>query len=104
MSKDVVGCPVADHGVQDDQGLECDLCDPVRRGTGEQDSVRTMAFGSRRRGTRALQTSWTAPSSDQVAAMMGSRYWGGALWAGRERQRGGAPLPLGGRALACRPT
>ena len=33
-----------------------------------------MAFGSRNRGARALQTSPTAPSSDHVAAMMGSRY------------------------------
>ena len=37
-------------------------------------SGRTMTFGSRNLGDRALQTSCTAPSSDQVAAMMGSRY------------------------------
>jgi hypothetical protein len=34
----------------------------------------TMEFGSRKRGERALQTSWMAPSSDQVAAMMVSMY------------------------------
>ena len=33
-----------------------------------------MTFGSRSLGDRALQTSCTAPSSDHVAAIMGSRY------------------------------
>jgi hypothetical protein len=33
-----------------------------------------MAFGSRNLGERALHTSETAPSSDQVAAIMGSMY------------------------------
>jgi hypothetical protein len=35
----------------------------------------TIEFGSRKRGERALQTSWMAPSSDHVAAMMGSMYF-----------------------------
>lgn len=35
---------------------------------------RTIAFGSRKRGASALQTSCTAPSSDHVAAIMGSMY------------------------------
>lgn len=35
----------------------------------------TIALGSRRRGDRALQTSCTAPSSDHVAAMIGSMYY-----------------------------
>jgi hypothetical protein len=34
----------------------------------------TIEFGSRKRGERALQTSWIAPSSEYVAAMMGSMY------------------------------
>ena len=34
----------------------------------------TIEFGSLKRGARALQTSWMAPSSDHVAAMIGSRY------------------------------
>lgn len=38
--------------------------------------MRTIALGSRKRGESALHTSWTAPSSDQVAARMVSRYWG----------------------------
>lgn len=56
MRKHVVGRSVANHGVQDDQSLEHDL-GRVRHGTGQEESLRTMAFGSRRRGTRALQTS-----------------------------------------------
>ena len=41
---------------------------------------RSVVVLSRKRGERALQTSWTAPPSSQVAAMMGSRYFafGGA--------------------------
>lgn len=35
----------------------------------------TIAFGSRSLGDRALQTSCTAPSSDHVAAMIGSKYY-----------------------------
>lgn len=35
----------------------------------------TTALGSRKRGMSALQTSCTAPSSDHVAARMGSRYF-----------------------------
>jgi hypothetical protein len=35
----------------------------------------TIEFGSRKRGERALQTSWIAPSSDHVAAMIGSMYF-----------------------------
>lgn len=35
---------------------------------------RTIELGSRKRGARALQTSETAPSSDQVAAMIDSMY------------------------------
>ena len=36
---------------------------------------RTMVLGSRMRGDKALHTSWIAPSSDQVAAIIGSIYW-----------------------------
>src|ERR1700731_2121392 len=46
---------------------------------------RTVAFGSRNRGERALQTSCIEPSSAQVAAMIGSRYCGN----GRKEVRGG---------------
>ena len=35
----------------------------------------TVTLGSRKRGMSALQTSWTAPSSDHVAARMGSMYF-----------------------------
>ena len=33
-----------------------------------------MVLGSRMRGANALHTSWMAPSSDQVAAIIGSMY------------------------------
>lgn len=54
-----------------------------------------MEFGSRKRGARALQTSWMAPSSDHVAAMMGSMYCrkrGGAEAERREGKNEGANL------------
>jgi hypothetical protein len=51
-------------------------CQPAGRFGGSRDerSELTMEFGSRKRGARALQTSWMAPSSDHVAAMIGSMY------------------------------
>jgi hypothetical protein len=64
--------------MEDDQGLErhLDSCQPPRGFDGPRDqrSRLTIEFGSLKRGERALQTSWIAPSSDHVAAMIGSRY------------------------------
>ena len=67
----------------------------------------TIEFGSRKRGERALQTSWMAPSSDHVAAMIGSMYFlptkvknGHERW---QRQAGrGLPLLLEEQVLVCK--
>jgi hypothetical protein len=64
--------------MEDDERLEHHLrrCQPTGGfdGSGDERSELTIEFGSRKRGARALQTSWMAPSSDHVAAMMGSMY------------------------------
>ena len=64
--------------MENDERLEYHLtrCQPTGGFDGSRDerSELTMEFGSRKRGARALQTSWMAPSSDHVAAMMGSMY------------------------------
>ena len=59
--------------MKDDEGFEHDLHRNYN-GPERSNALRTMTFGSRKRGDKALQTSCTAPSSDQVAAMIGSRY------------------------------
>lgn len=63
----------------------------------------TIEFGSRKRGERALQTSWMAPSSDHVAAMMGSMYFlPTKVKNGHERWRRGLPLLLEEQVLVCK--
>ena len=61
--------------MENDERLEDHLkmCQPTFD-CSRNESRLTIEFGSRKRGERALQTSWMAPSSDQVAAMMGSMY------------------------------
>lgn len=63
-----------------------------------------MEFGSRKRGARALQTSWMAPSSDHVAAMIGSMYcWKRAEGETQDGNNEGCrPLILEEQALVCR--
>jgi hypothetical protein len=63
-----------------------------------------MEFGSRKRGARALQTSWMAPSSDHVAAMIGSMYcWKRGEGERQDGNNGGCrPLILEEQALVCR--
>ena len=72
--ENVVCRAVADHCMEDDESFEHNLGHGYGPRREDKRGERTMTLGSRNLGERALQTSCTAPSSDQVAAMIGSRY------------------------------
>ena len=72
--ENVVCRAVADHCMEDDESFEHNLGHGYGPRREDKRGERTMTLGSRNLGDRALQTSCTAPSSDQVAAMIGSRY------------------------------
>lgn len=81
-SQHVFRVPGSDHCVQNNQAFEHNLylgeVGLDARGLGRGASRHTVALGSLNLGARARQTSETAPSSEYVAAIIGSRYCKGA--------------------------